>query len=62
MVSQELIRELQSICKDEFKLNLKMDEATELANTLVNYFEILIAIDCQKERNNKKSEIQTNRK
>lgn len=51
MVSQELIRELQSICKEEFKLNLKMDEVTELANTLVNYFEILITINSQKDKN-----------
>ncbi len=41
MVRQELIEELQQIVKEEYGLNLSMDDTTDLGNSLVDYFGIL---------------------
>jgi len=45
MVSETLIRELQEIMKEECNLNLEFKEASELGNSLVDAFTILLDKD-----------------
>lgn len=42
MLSDALIRELQQIVKEEFNLDLDIKEASELGNSLVNCYSLLI--------------------
>ncbi len=41
MISEELVREFQIIVKEEYGENLNYEEATEIANGIVNYFKHL---------------------
>lgn len=51
MLSKELIREFQIIIKDEYGEELNNEEATEIANGIVNYFKHLkeAYIACQEQ-------------
>lgn len=44
MISNTLIKELQVIFREEFRANLKNDEVKDIANSLVNYFDLLLKI------------------
>jgi len=44
-VSKELILELQTIIKEEYKKEITIEEASEIANGLVGYFDTLARID-----------------
>ncbi len=44
MVSQQLIIELKTIVREEYSQDLEMKEVSELANDLVNYFDLLAKI------------------
>ncbi len=52
MVRPELIEELQQIVKEEYGLELTMDNTYELGSSLVEYFGIL-AKNCHKSPHNK---------
>ena len=41
MVSQELIKELQVILKEDYNKEVNFSEATSIANDLVGYFGLL---------------------
>lgn len=45
MVSPELIEELRVIIKEEYRVDLKPEDASEIANTLVNFFNLLTKIE-----------------
>ena len=44
MVSEELVLELQGIIKDKTGQDLTFEQASEVGNTLVNYFDLLAKI------------------
>lgn len=44
-LSDELVRELQEIMKEEFKLELDVKDASELAHTLVDCYSLLLDED-----------------
>ena len=50
MLSEELVREFQIIVKEEYKNELSYEEATEIANGIVDYYRHLkeAYIACQK--------------
>lgn len=50
MLSEELVREFQIIAKEECNKDLTYEEATEIANGIVDYFKHLkeAYIACQK--------------
>lgn len=48
MVSDELIKELQVIAKEEGGMDMNFDEAKRAGEALVQYFQILIDINEQK--------------
>lgn len=50
MLSEELVREFQIIVKEEYKKDLTYEEATEIANGIVDYYRHLkeAYIACQK--------------
>lgn len=52
MVSQELVCELGLILQEDYGLKLAPDELCEVANTLVNYFNLLLNIDHGEEGQN----------
>ena len=45
MVSQRLIRELQKIIKEDYGLDLSMRDVSQIASSLVGYFDLLAKID-----------------
>lgn len=45
MVSQQLIKELQTILKEEYGKDLQTEEITQIANNLVGYFDLLAKIN-----------------
>ncbi|KKP68174.1 MAG: hypothetical protein UR68_C0005G0030 [Candidatus Roizmanbacteria bacterium GW2011_GWA2_35_19] len=45
MVSKELLNELKTILKEDFNLNLTIDEVAEIATVLVGYFDLLVRIN-----------------
>lgn len=45
MVSQELLEELRMIIKEDYKVDLQPQEASEIANTLVGFFNLLAKIE-----------------
>ena len=51
MVSPELVEELRIIIKEEYLVNLEPQEASEIANTLVNFFTLLTKIEWESDRN-----------
>lgn len=44
-VSKELVSELQTIIKEEYKKEVSFEEASKIANGLVGYFDTLARID-----------------
>ena len=53
MLSKSLIKELEQILREEYKKDFSMKEASEIAYTLVDYFNLLIKIHCrEKVKNN----------
>lgn len=51
MVSPELVEELRIIIKEEYQVDLEPDEASEIANTLVNFFSLLTKIEFEGDSN-----------
>ena len=49
MVSAELVEELRMIIKEDYQLDLEPQEASDVANTLVSLFELLLKIDSESE-------------
>lgn len=49
MVSTELVEELRVIIKEEYRVDLKPEDASEIANTLVNFFNLLTKIEFEYE-------------
>lgn len=47
MVSPELINELKTIIKEDYGVELEQNEADEIANSLVNYFDLLAKIQIE---------------
>ena len=47
MVSAELVEELRMIIKEDYQLDLEPQEASDVANTLVSFFELLAKIDSE---------------
>ncbi len=45
MVSPELVEELRLIIKEDYQVDLKPHDASEVANTLVSIFELLAKIE-----------------
>lgn len=45
MVSLELVEELRMIIKEDYKVDLQPQEALEIANTLVSFFDLLAKIE-----------------
>lgn len=45
MLSKKLIHELIVILKDDYDVQLSDEEAENLGNSLVDYFEILLKVD-----------------
>lgn len=48
--SKELILELQEIIRDEYGRELSFAEATEAANNLVGFFDLLLKIDVRNKK------------
>lgn len=53
MISQPLIKELQTIVNEDYGIKLSLAEATDMGNTLTGYFETLIEIENQSNKKNK---------
>jgi len=51
MVSQELLNELKQIILEDYGVNLKPDEVSEIGNALVNFFSLLADININHETN-----------
>jgi len=47
MVSPELVEELRLIIKEDYQVDLQPQEASDVANTLVSFFELLAKIDSE---------------
>ena len=47
MVSQNLIEELRTIIKEDYGVELEIKEVREIAETLVNFFDILSEVEYQ---------------
>lgn len=47
MVSLELVEELRMIIKEDYKVELSLQDAYEVANTLVNFFDLLAKIESE---------------
>ena len=45
MISQQLLEELKIIIKDDYGKDLEMKEVTEIAESLVGYFDLLAKIN-----------------
>mgnify|MGYP001567015453 FL=1 len=56
MVSAELVEELRMIIKEDYQLDLEPQEASDVANTLVSFFELLAKIDSESEGENNNEE------
>lgn len=54
MISQQLVKELRIIIKEEYSRDLSIQEASKLANNLVGYFDLLAKINY---RENKKGKL-----
>lgn len=48
MVSRKLLEELKKIIKEDYKVELSVQEVSEIANTLVNFFNLLNKIEYEK--------------
>ena len=62
MLGKSLIKELEQILREEYKKDFSMKEASEIACTLVNYFNLLTKINRrEKIKNNYNNEKFTNK-
>ncbi len=52
MVSDALIKKLQEIIREEYGRDVNVKEATEIANDLVGYFDLLAKIYHEDKENN----------
>jgi len=59
MLSQATILELKEIIKQEYGRELSLAEASEVANTLVGYFDLLAKIHHRDQINDNENEIPT---
>lgn len=59
MLSEATILELKEIIKEEFGRELSLAEASEIANTLVGYFDLLAKIHHRDQINDNENEIST---
>ena len=50
MVSEKLIIEFQKIAKTEYGLDLSFEEANEIGNDLVDFFDTLAKMDFEKKK------------
>jgi len=57
MVSQQLLKELQEIIKEEYGQDLEMEKVSQIGNGLVGYFDLLAKI--HHKNNEDEHEIQT---
>ena len=64
MVSQELVKELQIIIKEDYGKELELDQVSLIANDLVGYFDLLAKIyhEIHSEKNNENYYYATKRK
>lgn len=51
MVSPGLVEELRIIIKEDYQVFLEPQEVSEIANTLVNFFNLLIKIEWESDNN-----------
>jgi hypothetical protein len=51
MVSPGLVEELRIIIKEEYQVDLEPQEVSEIANTLVNFFNLLTKIELEDNNN-----------
>ncbi len=51
MVSTELVEELRILINEEYQIELQLDEASEIANTIVNFFNLLTKIEWESDNN-----------
>lgn len=60
MVSQELIKELQQIIREEYKIDLELNETSQVAREFSSLFDLLAEINYEntKESNNLISQIE----
>lgn len=49
MVSQTLVEELKMIIKEDYQVDLQLEEVSDIANTLVNFFNLLIKLEYENE-------------
>lgn len=49
MLSQKLLSELEEIIKEDYGVELQLQAVAEVADTLVNYFDLLAKIDCRQQ-------------
>lgn len=61
MISQPLIKELQTIISEDYRIKLTLAEATDIGNTLTGYFETLIEIESQSNKKNKNDHEEQNK-
>ncbi|MCX6766835.1 MAG: hypothetical protein NT170_03625 [Candidatus Moranbacteria bacterium] len=60
MVSQQLLKELQEIIKEEYGQDLEMEKISQIGNGLVGYFDLLAKMHHKNNQNNEDEyEIQT---
>ncbi len=55
MLSQGLLEELKTIVKEDYGVELKEDEAVEMGNSLISYFDILLQIKNSNEYENQQT-------
>jgi hypothetical protein len=53
MISQQLLNELKGIVKENYGKDLEIKEVAQIADNLVNYFDLLAKIYYQKKVKNK---------
>ena len=49
MVSQVLVEELKMIIKEDYQVELQPEEASEIANSLVSFFNLLLKLESENE-------------
>lgn len=60
MISTPLVEELKIIIKEDYQLELSQEEASEVASTLVEYFELLVKMDSETKNEDKEEEVNQN--
>lgn len=57
MVGQKLIEELKMIIKEDYQVDLQPQEASEVANVMVNFFSLLTKIEFENDNIQTKGEL-----